>query len=84
MVVAGSTKRKLAPSCALLNARFKLFVAQKPLQASASAEELKAMKELGLTSDDRRRVWLINEREKAYQQASGQANARRAYEKEVC
>jgi hypothetical protein len=44
---------------------------------------MNAMKDVGVSGEERRRAWIISEREKTFQQTVGQANARRAFEKEV-
>jgi pre-mRNA-processing factor 39 len=63
--------------------RYKLFVSEKPLHVSATGEELKIISSLGLNNDEKRKNWVITQREKNYTQASQEANLRRQFEKEV-
>jgi pre-mRNA-processing factor 39 len=63
--------------------RYKLFVSEKPLHVSASGEELKVISSLGLNTDEKRKNWVMTQREKLYTQASQEANLRRQFEKEV-
>jgi len=63
--------------------RYKLFVSEKPLHVSATPQELKLISELGLNNDEKRKSWIITQREKLYTQAAEETNLRRQFEKEV-
>jgi pre-mRNA-processing factor 39 len=63
--------------------RYKLFVSERPLHISTVGDELKSISSAGLNNEEKRKNWLLSEREKVFLVTSEEANARRTYEKEV-